>query len=253
MTVFFWACLQLLPQAAIESDPIVGMVHAVRQTTVSAETSGRIARRYDVELKMLKQGAAILRIDDSLQRAEFRSAVAQLRASSAQLSFASSELRRLRTLAADDASSKAAIEQAEAAEEAAKASVAIAEAATARAEFFVSKTRVAAPFAGVLTRLFPNEGEYVRVGQPLFQIMDPTSVRVESWVDAQTARTLSIGQAVTITSGGCTVDGKITGVAVGTDNPARTLKVVVSASNEPLKSGRRPLQVGVRVYWSVGR
>lgn len=250
MTVLCWICLALLPQAAVPSTPIVGVVHAVRQTTVSAETSGRIARRHNVELKAVKRGSMVFEIDDSLQRADFRSAVAQLRSAKAELSFASSDLRRLRTLAADDASSKAAIERAEATEESAKAGVAIAEAATAKAEFFMTKTRVTAPFDGVLTRLFMEQGEYVRTGQPLFQIMDPEKVRVESWVDAATARTLKIGQRVVIVSGTQEVAGKITGIATGTDNPARTLKVIVHATNASGADGQYPLQVGVRVYWS---
>ena len=84
----------------------------------------------------------------------------------------------------------------------------------------------------------------------LFQIMDPGKVRVESWVDAATARVLKVGQEVVIVSGTQETVGKITGIAAGTDNPARTLKVIVKATNTPNADGQCPLQVGVRVYWS---
>lgn len=253
MTVLCWICLQVLLPITQDSGANVGVVRAVRQTTVSAETPGRLKRRHDVELKQVKQGAMIYEIDDSLQRADFRSAVAGLSAARADLSFASSELKRLRALAADDASSRAAIELGEATEEGAKASVARAEAATARAEFFMSKTRVTAPYKGVLTRLFPEQGEYVRIGQPLFQIMDPSQVKVESWVDATTVRKLKAGQEVTVTSGKRTVKGTIDRIAIGNDNPARTLKVIIRVDNKQAANGVRPLLVGVRVYWSVSQ
>ena len=83
--------------------------------------------------------------------------------------------------------------------------------------------------------------------------MDPSQVKVESWVDATTVRKLKAGQEVTVTSGKRTVKGTIDRIAIGNDNPARTLKVIIRVDNKQAANGVRPLLVGVRVYWSVSQ
>lgn len=144
-----------------------GVLEAVRQSTVSAETSGRIeALPYDVD-DYVPKGEVIVRFRNAEQRARLESARAGLEEARAQLKQTESEYRRMKQLLEQNTVSESTFERAESAYESAKARVEAAKAQLAQAEEQFERTVVRAPYAGVVTERHVEVGETAQPGTPL--------------------------------------------------------------------------------------
>lgn len=144
-----------------------GVLEAVRRSTVSAETSGRIEELpYDVD-DYVPKGEVIVRFRNAEQRARLESAQAGLEEARAQFKQAESEYRRMKQLLEQNTVSESTFERAESAYESAKARVEAARAQLAQAEEQFERTVVRAPYAGVVTERHVEVGETAQPGTPL--------------------------------------------------------------------------------------
>lgn len=144
-----------------------GVLEAVRRSTVSAETSGRIEELpFDVD-DYVPKGEVIVRFRNAEQEARLESARAGLEGARAQLKQAESEYRRMEKLLAQNTVSESAFERAESAYESAKAGVEAARAQLAQVEEQFERTVVRAPYAGVVTERHVEVGETAQPGTPL--------------------------------------------------------------------------------------
>lgn len=164
-----------------------GVVEAVHQATVSAQTSGRVTMvEADVDDRV-KAGAVLLRLTAVEQQAGADTARAQLRAAQAAAAEAEQNYKRFAALAPSQYVSRAQIDQARAARDSAVAAVAAARAQLAQAGQQTSYTVVRAPYAGVVSRRDVEPGETVAPGQPLMTVYAPGALRIEVQVPQSVA------------------------------------------------------------------
>lgn len=156
-----------------------GVVEAVQQSTLSAQTAARVASvAVDVNDRV-ETGQVLLRLSAVEQQAGARSAQAQLRAAQAQASEAEANYRRYAELASQQYVSKTQLEQARAARDSASAARDAARAMLAQASQQSDYTVLRAPYAGVVARRHVEPGEAVQPGQPLIDVIAPGALRVE--------------------------------------------------------------------------
>ncbi len=155
-----------------------GTVEAVNQSTVSAQTSGRVAELgYDVN-DYVPKGAVIVRFTDTEQRAALRIANAALQEANARLDEADKEFQRITAMFENETVSKARFEQARANHAAAEARTNAARSGVTAAEEKLEYTVVRAPFAGIVAKRFIETGELVSPGQPIMSGLSLQSLRV---------------------------------------------------------------------------
>jgi len=155
-----------------------GTVEAVHQSTVSAQTSGRVAElAYDVN-DFVPKGAIIVRFTDTEQRAALRIASATLEEAQARLDEADKEFQRITTMFENETVSKARFEQAKANHATAEARANAARSGVTAAEEQLEYTLVRAPFAGIVAKRFIEAGELVSPGQPIMSGLSLQSLRV---------------------------------------------------------------------------
>jgi len=139
------------------------IIEAEQQSTVSAQTSGRITEiNFDVD-DYVKKGAVLLRIRDREQRAAFNSAQAQFKEAQA-------EFKRIKDLYGRKLVSKSQYDKAEAALKTAQANL-------DRAREQLDHTVVRAPYSGIVTKRYVEIGETAKVGQPLMSGVSLESLR----------------------------------------------------------------------------
>ncbi len=144
-----------------------GTVEAVKEATISAQTSGRIVELlYDVD-DFVPPGSVVVRFRDTEQRARFKQAEASLEEATARHNEAKKEFDRIEDVYAKKLVSKSQMDSATAALKAAKARLDAAKAALGAAEEQLEYTRVRAPYGGIVTARHVEVGEVARVGQPL--------------------------------------------------------------------------------------
>ncbi|WP_075880779.1 efflux RND transporter periplasmic adaptor subunit [Vreelandella massiliensis] len=157
-----------------------GIVEAVDRSTISAQTSGRILEiSFDVG-DTFTAGTLILQLEDSEQRAGWNQAQASLDEAAANLVDARQRFERIRAVRNRDLASEQAFDQATNRLEAAKARRERSIARVSEAEQQLAYTQVRAKSDGIFTRRHVEPGEAVRPGQPLFDVLALSPLRVEA-------------------------------------------------------------------------
>jgi RND family efflux transporter MFP subunit len=157
---------------------VEGSVEAIAQTTVSAETSGRIDKvLFDVGDKV-PAGAVILSMLGIDQKESLVQAEALLAEARSLRQAESSQFERIKALYDKKLVSKANYDNALASLNSAKAREASADAAIKRAKQQLSYTEVKAAYSGVVSARHVEIGEAVQPGTPLMTGFDPDHLRV---------------------------------------------------------------------------
>lgn len=167
-----------------------GVVQAVDQAVLSAQTSGRVVTvGTDVD-KRVAAGAELVRLTSAEQSAAVDRAQAQLRATDAQLVDAASRFRRASDLVDRQLIARDDFDRVKAAHDSASAARDAASAQLAEARQQMGYTVVHAPYAGVVAVRHVEPGETVSPGQPLITLYAPGRLRVEVEVPQRDAEAI---------------------------------------------------------------
>ena len=171
--------LELAPKTSHRERVWDGVVQAVNQATMSAQTAGRVVELpFDVN-DYVAAGSVIVRFTDVEQQSARRQAEAGLRAAEANEREARLAFDRAKEMLDKKLVAKAAYDQALARRDAAVAALEAARAALREASEQVDYTVVRAPYSGILTERHVQVGETVRPGQPLLSGLSLARLRVE--------------------------------------------------------------------------
>ncbi len=155
-----------------------GVVEATRQSTVSAQVTGRVVElRFDVG-DFVQKGQVIARIDPAEAAQVLAGSEAQVAQAQAAFDNARAEAERARELARQRFISQAALDKAEATLRMAEAALRTARAGAGQAQTSKSYTVVIAPYSGVVSARHVELGEMAAPGKPLMTGFDPTDLRV---------------------------------------------------------------------------
>ena len=155
-----------------------GVIEAVQQSTVSAQTSGTVLKLpFDVD-DSVAAGDLIVQLEDSEQRARLSQARAGLEEATAALADARQRFERIEAVHERGLVSRQEFDQARNNLAAARARVERAQASVAEAEEQLGYTRIVAPYGGILTERHVEIGEAVNPGQPLLSGLSLEQLRV---------------------------------------------------------------------------
>lgn len=121
-----------------------------------------------------------------------------------------------------------------------------------RLEDLISKSRILAPFDGVITKEHTEVGQWIQEGSPVVEMIDLKNLRIRVDVPERYIGKLKIGEAVPVRFDALPsfrVSGKISSITPEADNAARTFPVDVEVKNRDMtiKSG-----MTAQVFFSVG-
>jgi RND family efflux transporter MFP subunit len=169
------------------------VMEAVRQSTVSAQISGRVVElRFDIG-DYVKKGDVIVRIDERSAARALEASEAQVLEAQAALANARAQYERSKQLLAQKFISQAALDQAEAAYKAAQARVGALVAGAGAAATERSFATVIAPYSGVVSARHVELGEMATPGRPLMTGFDPSTLRVVATVPQAQVATIQAG------------------------------------------------------------
>ncbi|OFZ69206.1 MAG: efflux transporter periplasmic adaptor subunit [Betaproteobacteria bacterium RBG_16_56_24] len=157
---------------------VEGLVEATRQSTVSAQISGRIKEiNFDVGDRV-KKGQVILRIDERETAQALAGSNAQVLQAQATLQNAKANYERSRQLFAQKFISQSALDTAQSEYQVARAQAAASEAGAGQAGLAHAYSVVVAPYSGVVAARLVEVGEMVTPGKPMMAGFDPEGMRV---------------------------------------------------------------------------
>ncbi|HUG99840.1 MAG TPA: efflux RND transporter periplasmic adaptor subunit [Gammaproteobacteria bacterium] len=156
---------------------VPGTVVSRNDARVAAEVGGRLTWIAEIGASV-PAGEPVARIDDAeliLQRDEFRGVLAS---QESRRGFLEREAERLRRLAAENNAAKNQLDQVETELQSAISDIAVARARLGQIELQLARTRVRAPFDGIVTERLLTAGEYASPGDDVVRMVDPGELEV---------------------------------------------------------------------------
>jgi membrane fusion protein (multidrug efflux system) len=205
---------------------------AERTAQIRAEVPGSVVQVFHDPGVRVAQGTSLAKIDDRAINDAYLSARSGLTAAQTAADIAKRELERAEKLVAAGAISDRDVENARRGTLAATTMADDARARLAGAQKQLDATNVLAPYAGVVSERFVNPGDVVAPGSPLFNIVDPATMRLEAAVPAEQLAEVRMGASVRFS---------VTGY------PGRTFTGTVSSINPSADPQTRQVRLFVRI------
>jgi RND family efflux transporter MFP subunit len=172
------ATMTIAPESVRREQAWDGVVEAINQATMSAQTAGRILELpYDVN-DFVEAGAVIVKFSNIEQLSGQRRAEAQIASAQATFNEAQANYQRIAEIFARKLVARAQLDQATAQRDGARAALQSAQAAQREASQMVDYTVVRAPYSGYVTKRYVQVGESVQPGQPLISGLSLVGLRV---------------------------------------------------------------------------
>jgi RND family efflux transporter MFP subunit len=193
-----------VPTAAVQSKSVGalvvldGVIEAVKQSTVSAQASGRIATLAVKAGDKVHAGQTLATIDDREATAGVQRSQAQVNQAEAELRNAKANVERTKDLQSKGFVSKAALDSADAQYQSAQAMRDQAAAGARQSGLAQGFTRVTAPFDGWVLQTHSQVGDLAVPGKPLMTVYAPQPLRAVVQVPASRAQSVLTATQTTI-------------------------------------------------------
>ena len=175
---------------------ITGSVQPERRADLRAEVSAVVLDVLRENGDVVRQGEVLLRLDETSIRDSLASAEASTRAAALAAEQAQRQLQRVSTLRGSGMASAQAFDDAESRLNNAQSELAAAKARGIAARQQLQRTVVRAPFDGIVSDRKVSSGDTAQVGKELLKVIDPSSLRLEGLVSADSIGLVSAGQGV---------------------------------------------------------
>ncbi len=162
----------------------VGSLKSRQSVILRPEVAGRVAELAFADGARVRKGQLLLRLDDTLQKAELSQA-------EAQLSIARANLKRNQELVAENFVAQRVLDES-------RASLQVAEAQVALAQARLGRMRIVAPFDGTVGIRTVNLGDYVKDGADLVNLEDTSTLFVDFRMPERYQGQLAVGQGVKV-------------------------------------------------------
>jgi RND family efflux transporter MFP subunit len=218
-----------------------GVIEAVQQADLTAQTAGRVAAVLTDVNDDVQPNQLLLRLTGIEQQAGANAAQAQVASANAQALEAEGTYRRYAGLAEKQFVSKQQLDQALASRNAARAQVLAAQAQAAQALQQNDYTQVRAPFAGIVSDRLVEPGESVTVGQTLLRVFNPDQLRIQVKIPQRIADDLRKNPGADIRlDDGETLTAEQVVVYPSADDQAHsvTVRILLPETDKALKPGQ---------------
>lgn len=152
------------------------------EVVLAAEISARVIRLGALPGQTVESGQTLVELDDAEYRIGLASAKARLNLAEASLEMARIRAERARRLAPDNFVSEDQLLEAETNLRRSEAEQAAARSDVQRAELMLERTRISAPFAGVVTRRLVSPGTLAVPGTPTLELVATTGIEVSAMI-----------------------------------------------------------------------
>ena len=219
----------------IETGPVIsGSLEADEQAVVRAEVAGAVLETYAEAGERVHRGQLLARLDDTALRDQALSAKSAVTTAENTDQIAQRNLQRSEALLKAGAIADRDLENARNAAMTAQTQLDNAKAMYVNAQKTLDKTRVTAPFDGVVSARSVSGGDYMSPGGAMFSLVNPATMRLEASVPANEMGDVKVGMPVRFEVTGYpgrTFSGRITRVNPTADPATRQVALVARIPN----------------------
>ena len=206
-----------------------GTVYAWQEIVVGPEVGGYRVAAVNVEVgDRVRKGQELVQLAEDLLAADVASKRANLEQAQASLENAESAYRRATSLSGSGALSQSDVDKLRAEELAARARVEVSKAELQASDLRLRHTRVTAPDDGVISARSVNVGQVAQVGTEMLRLLRQGRVEWRAEIPESRMREIRVGQDVKLTTAdGAQLDGKVRAIAPTVESSTRAGLVYV--------------------------
>jgi len=179
---------------------VAGTVISRDDAVLSAEVEGRLVEVAEVGTRVVP-GDVIARIEDTQFVLRAQELAAEVRRAEARLDFLEAELTRVQRLAESNLAAVSLIDQTLSERDVAAGDLAMVRSRLAQLEDQLSRTRITAPFDGVVVERRAQAGERLAVGAAVVRLVNPERLEVVARAPLNYYRYVRPGDELAVTTG----------------------------------------------------
>ena len=217
--------LRLVEETSFDSArKFTGIIRAKRTARLSFAVGGQVSRVFVQEGERVAKGKPIAKVDMRTEQARLAAAVAQTRSAQASLNLAQTELARQKNLLAKGHISQQRVDNAQAGLDVAQTQVDAATSAADAIRVAIGLGTLTAPFDGLVTRRFIDEGASTAPSAPIVELVEAGKAELVLGLPVSFAADLVAGQPYEFASSTGQFSGVYRNNAGIIDRANRTLK-----------------------------
>lgn len=213
---------------------LVGRTEAWVQSKIVSEVTGRVDAVEAKEGTLVRAGDPLLRIDADKVRLLLASKTAEAKQAEFQVALAQANLDRTKELYKQELVRKTTLDSAGAWSGVATERYNQLAAEKASLQLDLNRSTITAPFTGYTGRKLVDVGEWVQPGQPVFEMVDLSRVRITVDLPERYFGRLAIGSPVQILASSADstrLQGTVTGITPDASAETHTFPVIVEMAN----------------------
>ncbi len=219
-----------------------GSVESLRRTQVSTPVAGLVTELHAREGDPIEAGQLLARLDVSTPEARRTTLQAQLTESEARIRSAAAKLKRANELFEASVISQAQLDDSLYEREALEARSESLRASIAEIALSITQSVIHAPFSGVVTHKLTEIGQWVRIGDPILEILSLDELEVAIEVPEIHIGKVRLGQTARVRLQAfpdTALTGKVSVIVPEADPDARTfpVKISVPSANGEVRTG----------------
>jgi RND family efflux transporter MFP subunit len=216
-----------------------GTVYAWQEIIVGPEVGGYRVAAVNVEVgDRVRKGQELVQLAEDMLAADVASKRANLEQAQASLENAESAYRRAHSLSGSGALSQSDVDKLRAEELAARARVEVSKAELQASDLRLRHTHVTAPDDGVISARSVNVGQVAQAGGEMLRLLRKGRVEWRAEVPESRIREIRVGQNVKLTTAdGAQLDGKVRAIAPTIESSTRAGLVYVDSPSGAARPG----------------
>ena len=216
---------------------VAGSVVSRDDARIAAETEGRLIFIAE-EGASISAGDVLAEVDHKLLDIALMEAEAEVSRERAQLKFFEREVERLQRLARQNNAAHTQLDETQAQRDGTTYGLSAAQARLQLAQERVERSRIRAPFDGLVVARLKREGEWANRGEALVQLVNSRALEVDSAVPPRLERFLKTAQVVMVEVNGDQFPATVRTVVDVAEGPSRLMRIKLDVSGDGWQAGQ---------------
>ena len=226
---------------------IYGLIESPKAADVSFDTSGQVMAIFADEGDTVQKGDVLAKLDNDRLSARLVELNATLERTRADLTLAELSEKRVTVLVEKKLESSQRLDEVNANTAAASAQVKEIEASIESLNVEQTKTKLFAPFSGIISARYFDEGSVVTAGTALLSLTSDAPLQARFAVPADMVSLFRVGETVTLNVDASNINGTVSQLSPVRNRQTRTVDILVNiSSNAGLRPGDLATLLGQR-------
>ena len=212
-----------------------GTVISRNQARVAAEVEGRLEWVAEVGAA-IAEGDVVARLDDALLRQSLAEGEAAVDRERARLAYLDAQVKRFEMLVTQNTATRSRLDEAVVERDVARSELSAARARVGMTAERLKRTRIKAPFDGIVTERVRQGGEWAKSGEAVVRIVDAGALEVQTWIPIAALAFVREGSELALETNPSNITGKVRTIVPVGDNRSRLydLRLAVGGQSWPV-------------------